>query len=242
MWDNYTGPYWSNGQIQSSVPFGDADPIDEVGIQSRLHDTAYHVFQDQPHREAADWIYRHNVGLISGGKARLVGDAPFFFNSLETYEDFLLITPLAIPTLVGHYVERENRASQISSGALQQEIKDVLKLYDSDPLKMRWHNKVVPAAEEYARKRDLELAQNESDSGAGSGSDGVSESGLTPTPTQPTAAPNRLEAVRATLGEDVTEVAYQPGVNGPIDPVLMFNPYWRPRKRGRRNKHASNQE
>jgi len=59
--DNYTGPYYSNGQLQESVPFGTAPTDTFLASQSRLHDTAYATYPDELHRRAADDIYYHNL-------------------------------------------------------------------------------------------------------------------------------------------------------------------------------------
>lgn len=54
---NYTGPYLSDGKFQSSVEFGEKQPIDRWDAFSRLHDSAFKKWDDYGHRTAANSIY-----------------------------------------------------------------------------------------------------------------------------------------------------------------------------------------
>lgn len=134
--DNYTGPYWSNGRFQSSVEFGDAPPIDDVGVQSRLHDTAFAHFGDARHRTAADWIYYQNLQKVPGVKSSVVRALPFYGNLASAGHVSGLFSPLS-PIAVFDYLLRVHRTSkEIKSGGYAKEIADVLNLYKTDPYKM----------------------------------------------------------------------------------------------------------
>jgi hypothetical protein len=71
---NYTGPYWSDGKIQSSVEFGTTDPQSELDALSRLHDTAYAHYSDRGHREAADLIYAREAKRLGEKYPELIGN------------------------------------------------------------------------------------------------------------------------------------------------------------------------
>lgn len=77
--ENYVGPYWSDGKLQSSVEFGDAPPLSTLDAESRLHDSAYAHYEDLQHRMAADAIYEHNVEIL-GGFAKFAGEAVLYGN------------------------------------------------------------------------------------------------------------------------------------------------------------------
>jgi len=79
--DNYTGPYWSNGKLQTSVLFGDKKPTSALDVQSRLHDSAYAKFQDTQHRRAADLIYNNNVKKL-GLAGALAGASVLYGNQV----------------------------------------------------------------------------------------------------------------------------------------------------------------
>jgi len=55
--ENYTGPYLSDGKIQSSVANGRALPKSRLDILSRDHDTAYNLSTSDDDRRKADRIY-----------------------------------------------------------------------------------------------------------------------------------------------------------------------------------------
>lgn len=64
--DNYTGPYISDGKYQSSVEFGETKPIGEWAAWSRLHDSAFAHFDDYGHRTAANSLYAQRMGELGG--------------------------------------------------------------------------------------------------------------------------------------------------------------------------------
>jgi len=70
---NYTGPYISNGEFQTSVEFGDKPPKDKLDALSRLHDSAYAHFDDYGHRRAADVIYGNEAKQLVGLFPELAG-------------------------------------------------------------------------------------------------------------------------------------------------------------------------
>lgn len=79
MSNSYTGPYWSDGKLQSSVEFGKTPPGSALDAESRLHDSAYAHYQDLQHRMAADEIYEmntRNLGIVANaaGKAVVYGN------------------------------------------------------------------------------------------------------------------------------------------------------------------------
>jgi hypothetical protein len=81
--ENYTGPYLSNGQLQSSVAFGDVDPKSQLDVLSRLHDTAYATYSDFGHRTAADAIYDAEAKKLEALFPQLAGSIVLYGNQLE---------------------------------------------------------------------------------------------------------------------------------------------------------------
>lgn len=61
---NYTGPYWSNGKIQSSVLWGQKKPLSALDALARRHDAAYAKFPDSKHRQAADSLFEEGCRKI----------------------------------------------------------------------------------------------------------------------------------------------------------------------------------
>jgi len=78
--DNYTGPFWSDGKVQTSVPFGEAEVKSKLDALSRLHDTAYATYQDAGHRKAADSIYNKEANKLRGLYPHLAGDLVVYGN------------------------------------------------------------------------------------------------------------------------------------------------------------------
>ncbi len=70
---NYTGPYISNGKVQTSVEFGDKTPKDALDALSRLHDSAYAKWDDRLHRTVADDIYNKEAKKLIGKFPELAG-------------------------------------------------------------------------------------------------------------------------------------------------------------------------
>ncbi len=79
---NYTGPYISNGEYQTSVEFGDVKPLDILDSFSRLHDSAYAKWKDQLHRSVADSIYNESVKNLEGLFPEIAGFAVLYGNQL----------------------------------------------------------------------------------------------------------------------------------------------------------------
>nr|WRQ65267.1 hypothetical protein [Tolivirales sp.] len=81
MSGNYTGPYWSDGSIQTSVEFGESQPTDYVDEMSRLHDSAYAKFKgDDNMLRAADEIYYESLLKDPSAKAKLAREAVLYGN------------------------------------------------------------------------------------------------------------------------------------------------------------------
>jgi hypothetical protein len=79
---NYTGPFWSDGKIQSSVEWGKEDPESQLDFLSRQHDSAYAHYKGQPKMlEAADEIYAENA-------KKLVGQFPHLAGNLVQYGNY----------------------------------------------------------------------------------------------------------------------------------------------------------
>ena len=65
---NYTGPYRSDGAWQPSVPFGKSKPKNRLDRLSRMHDTAYYFFKDDPAwLAAADYLYARDAATEQYG-------------------------------------------------------------------------------------------------------------------------------------------------------------------------------
>lgn len=77
--ENYIGPFWSDGKVQSSVEFGQTPPKSALDAESRLHDSAYAHYSDLVHRMAADSIYEMRVSKL-GGFAAFAGEAVLYGN------------------------------------------------------------------------------------------------------------------------------------------------------------------
>lgn len=81
--ENYTGPYLSNGQYQSSVAFGDVEPKSKLDALSRLHDTAYATYADYGHRTAADVIYNAEAKKLESLFPQLAGSIVLYGNKIK---------------------------------------------------------------------------------------------------------------------------------------------------------------
>ncbi len=130
--DPYTGPYWSDGKIQSSVEFGESFTPTYLAYNSRLHDSAFAHFQDDRHRTAADWIYRQSLRFDDSVKSQIVRQLPFVGNHVG----FLLplfTSGLAGPAALLAALEVSLLKRDIENGAYDSEIRDVLQFYNTDP-------------------------------------------------------------------------------------------------------------
>jgi len=142
--DNYTGPYYSDGKYQESVPFGDAPADTPLAQQSRLHDTAYYYYKDDLHRKAADEIYYNNLKDIDDPATVVARNAVRHGNVAVDAGSRLahnvavgtnLLGPLgAIGGLVYTGLQNIHKASQMLPGGAYDKAKsDVLSLYATDP-------------------------------------------------------------------------------------------------------------
>lgn len=85
---NYVGPYWSNGQIQESVEWGDKEPIDELDELARQHDAAYARFKDRPRREAADLIFATEARKLNRKLGGALTSDPRFAAAMVEYGNY----------------------------------------------------------------------------------------------------------------------------------------------------------
>lgn len=134
--DYYTGPFWSDGRIQSSVKFGSNKPTDETDYESRLHDTAYAVFEDSDHRTAADWLYKERLSKVPTFKAQLIKNLPYYGNQFTAGHVSGLFSPLSGIAIYDYILHMYNTDRKFKNGGYMKEIADVLKLYSEDPINM----------------------------------------------------------------------------------------------------------
>jgi hypothetical protein len=130
--DNYTGPYWSDGKLQSSVEFGQTPPTSALDAESRLHDSAYAHYQDLAHRMAADAIYDARVEKL-GGLGTLAGTAVAYGNqalrsgkNLIDYSEYGLVG-LIVGSLINDYNLNDYMMN------VDKYKKEVLAYYATDP-------------------------------------------------------------------------------------------------------------
>lgn len=138
---NYTGPYWSDGKVQSSVAFGESNPQSELDALSRLHDSAYKQFPDQKHREAADKLYNDEAQKLVGKFPHLAGNVVLYGNHLLRHPNPFRMVGGGLLGNAGHLasliytavggIKDANR--YYGSQALAREIEDVKNYYKTDP-------------------------------------------------------------------------------------------------------------
>ena len=80
---NYTGPYISDGEFQTSVEFGSKEPKDALDASSRLHDTAYAHWDDRLHRTVADIIYYDQTRDLPGAFPAVARNAVLYGNFVK---------------------------------------------------------------------------------------------------------------------------------------------------------------
>jgi len=147
---NYTGPYWSDGKIQSSVEFGETDPLSELDALSRLHDTAYAHYSDRAHREAADLIYARDSKILAEKYPELIGNIVQYGNyagrqTMQLAKDVSMVPGFPLVGLGKFAITNLFNANKMVKGTyLKDEEKDVRDLYDRDPRKGLIRIKVVP--------------------------------------------------------------------------------------------------
>lgn len=147
----YTGPYWSNGEIQESVEWGEKDPKTQLDWLSRQHDSAYAHYKDSRHREAADLIYMREAKKLAGKFPELAGNLVGYGNYTgrqigKLASDVGLATKLTGNPLFGvlkYGVEGVvNSAKRINGTYLKNELSDLSTYYGTDP-----HSKKKPNQE-----------------------------------------------------------------------------------------------
>lgn len=135
---NYTGPYWSDGKLQTSVEFGSTDPQSELDKLSRLHDSAYAHYADRGHREAADEIYARDAKLLAGKFPELAGNIVLYGNyagrqAKQLGADFGSLGPLGLIKFAATNMFNANK--MIHGTYLSKEKGDIERFYSSDPRK-----------------------------------------------------------------------------------------------------------
>lgn len=138
----YTGPYWSNGQIQESVEWGDKDPKSQLDWLSRQHDSAYAHFKDSKHREAADLLYMREAKKLAGRFPELAGNLVGYGNYTgrqiaKLGQDVALSTKFTGNPLLGvvkYGIDGvRDSVRRINGTYLKNELSDIDRFYKTDP-------------------------------------------------------------------------------------------------------------
>ncbi len=85
---NYVGPFWSNGERQTSVRWGDKAPVDAYDDAARRHDAAYANWPDDRHRMAADLIFMEEVRKEDKKTGRNMASDPAFAAKAVVYGNY----------------------------------------------------------------------------------------------------------------------------------------------------------
>lgn len=140
---NYTGPYWSDGKVQSSVEFGTTDPQTELDMLSRLHDTAYAHYKDRAHREAADEIYNRDAKALAGRFPEIAGSLVLYGNyasrqakQLASDVGYSVLPGFGTLFGLGKFAVTNliNEHKMIKGTYLKKEKEEIEKLYMNDPI------------------------------------------------------------------------------------------------------------
>jgi hypothetical protein len=140
----YTGPYWSNGEIQQSVEWGEKDPTSQLDWLSRQHDSAYAHFKDRAHREAADLLYMREAKKLAGRFPELAGNLVGYGNYAgrqvgKLVSDIGISTKLTGNPILGAvkftYDNISDSVKRINGTYLKNEIKDIQAFHATDPYK-----------------------------------------------------------------------------------------------------------
>lgn len=144
---NYTGPYWSDGKLQTSVEFGESEAINGLDELSRLHDTVYAHYPDRAHREAADRWYAEECKKLTGMYPALAGRVVNYGNYAVNQAKQLasdVATYSFLPGIGGIFGAAKwvvnnigNSQKMIDGTYLQKERKDILDLFERDPAKKK---------------------------------------------------------------------------------------------------------
>lgn len=146
---NYVGPYWSNGNVQSSIEWGDKSPVHQLDELARNHDAAYAHFADRKHREAADEIFAEGANKLKIKYGKKLADDPKFAAAAVQYGNYagrqasklFNYTTSSGPVIglarfgVDNIIEMQKR---LTGSYLKSERKDVLRFYETDPYKGRY--------------------------------------------------------------------------------------------------------
>ncbi len=131
---NYTGPYWSDGKIQESVPFGKSRPTSRLDALSRYHDTSYALYDDFGRRTAADSIYNERARKLPGNFPKVAGGlvqyGNFTYRSLKNLSKYFTY---GLPGLVYGAVQNMYNLNDymLNEEKYKKQQKD---LYASDPI------------------------------------------------------------------------------------------------------------
>lgn len=135
MITNYTGPYLSDGRFQESVPFGTTKPTSPLDALARLHDTAYAIYSDRNHREAADRIfYTEAMKLKTSGATTAAALVKYGNYAGRQASDIIAHArwgPLGLAYVVAQNIKR---LSDRMTGSDRIYDKDIEALYATDPL------------------------------------------------------------------------------------------------------------
>jgi len=153
---NYVGPNWSNGKKQSSVKWGNLDPINALDALARQHDTAYATWSDRAHREAADEIFAAEANKLKKRFGNKFAEDPKFAAGAVQYGNYAhrqtkklwddvmwgnkILPGMGALTGVlkfglGNIKEMHQR---LKGTYHKKELEDVLKLYREDPKPSRY--------------------------------------------------------------------------------------------------------
>nr|UHS71962.1 MAG: hypothetical protein 2 [Tombusviridae sp.] len=144
---NYVGPYWSDGQLQESVEWGDKPALHALDELARKHDAAYAHYKDEKHREAADMLFAEEAKKLKqkyGSKwaddpqiaARLVEYGNHTTRQVKKLAKIGVLGPAAIPWLI--YNQASNMIDnhkRMKGTYLTKEVGDIRRFYETDPRK-----------------------------------------------------------------------------------------------------------
>lgn len=142
---NYVGPYWSDGNIQESVEWGDKPALHALDELARKHDAAYAHYKDEKHREAADMMFAEEAKKLKqkyGSKwaddpqiaARLVEYGNHTKRQISSLAKIGALGPAALPWLI--YKQASNMIDnhkRIKGTYLSKEVGDIRRFYETDP-------------------------------------------------------------------------------------------------------------
>lgn len=130
----YTSPYWSDGQFQTSVPFGDTVPYSRTDANARYHDTAAALYTDYGHLTASDEIFFENTRRLRGAVPKVAGSAVLAGNFIGRNlggltNAYFPFQALALGKSLYYIYDYEKNREKYKS--------DVAKRYVSDPMYRR---------------------------------------------------------------------------------------------------------